>query len=100
VTREEVKRWLKALRIAKTIFEDQGYPTHYFDEIERFIKRKIIYNPRIRNEYIPILSKISASKRIPMIQLVNQIIKDYLNEEERVYERKGKRGSEEHPSEV
>jgi hypothetical protein len=99
VTREEVKRWLKALRIAKTIFEDQGYFTR-LDEVERLIRREILYTQKIKKEYVPMVLKISASKRIPMIQLVNQIIKDYLNEEERVYERKGKRGSSEHSPEV
>ena len=97
---EEGRRWLKALKIAKIIFEDQGYPTHYLDEVERFIKRKIMYNPRVKKEYLPILSKISASKGIPMTQLVNQIIKDYLNEEERTYERKSETSSSEHSTEV
>jgi hypothetical protein len=81
VIRGEARRWLKALRIAKIIFEDQGYHTHYLDEVERIIKRKIMYSPKVKEEYLPTLFKISASKRIPMARLVNQIIKDYLNEE-------------------
>lgn len=81
VIRKEGKRWLKALKIAKFIFEDQGYHTHYLDEIERIIRKKIMQSPKIKEEYFPIVFKISASKRIPMTQLVNQIIKDYLNEE-------------------
>ena len=97
---EEGKRWLKALKIVKIIFEDQGYSIHYLEEVERFIKRKMMYRPRIRKEYIPILSKISASKGIPMTQLVNQIIRDYLNEEGMMYERQGKSSSSEHSTEV
>ena len=97
---EEEKRWLKALKIAKIIFEDQGYPTHYLDEVERFVKRKLMYNPRVKREYLPILSKISASKGIPMTQLVNQIIRDYLNEEGMIDERKGETSSGEHSEEV
>ena len=91
--RKEVKRWLKALRIAKIIFEDQGYHTLYLDEVERFIRRKLMYNPKVKEEYLPTLFKISASKRIPMTQLVNQIIKDYLDKNGLTYERKSKTGS-------
>jgi hypothetical protein len=97
---EEGRRWLKALKIVKIIFEDQGYPTHYLDEIERLIKRKIVCSPRVKEEYLPLLFKISASKGIPMTQLVNQIIKDYVNEEERAHERKGDPSSSEHSTEV
>ncbi len=32
------KRWLRALAIAKILFEDQGYHVLYPDEIEEFIK--------------------------------------------------------------
>jgi ribose 5-phosphate isomerase RpiB len=37
-----------------------------------------MYSPKIKEEFIPILFKISVSTRIPMTKLVNQIIKDYL----------------------
>jgi hypothetical protein len=37
-----------------------------------------MYSPKIKEEFIPILFRISLSKRIPMTKLVNQIIKDYL----------------------
>lgn len=98
--RKEVKRWLKALRIAKIIFEDQGYHTLYLDEVERFIKRKLMYSPKVKEEYIPILFKISTSKRIPMIQLVNQIIKDYLDEKGTMNERESEAGFAEHSRKV
>ncbi len=32
------KRWLRALAIAKCLFEDEGYHTIYLEEIETFIK--------------------------------------------------------------
>ncbi|MBA7540415.1 hypothetical protein ES705_32712 [subsurface metagenome] len=32
------RRWLRALEIAKILFEDQGYFTDYLCEIETFIK--------------------------------------------------------------
>ena len=100
VIKKEAKRWINALKIARIIFEDQGYHTLYLDEVERFIKRKIIYSPRIRKEYIPIISKISASKRIPMTRLVNEIIKSYFDEKEEVYERENKAGFAEHHRKV
>jgi hypothetical protein len=53
-----------------------------------------------KEEYIPILFKISASKGILMTQLVNQIIKDYLNEEGMMNERKSETGSGEHSRKV
>ena len=100
MVRREVKRWLKALEIAKIIFEDQGYHTCYLEDLEKFIRKKLMYSPKIKEEYIPILFKISASKRIPMTQLVNKIIKDYLNEEGTMNERKGETSSSEHSAEL
>jgi hypothetical protein len=77
---KEAKRWLRALKIAKIIFEDEGHHTFYLEGIEKFIRKKIIYSPRIREEHMPISSKISASKCIPMTRLVNEIIKNFLDE--------------------
>ncbi len=37
-----------------------------------------MYSPKIKEEFIPILYRVSMSKRIPMTKLVNQIIRDYL----------------------
>jgi hypothetical protein len=80
VSKGQAKRWLKALKIAKIIFEDEGYHTAYLERIEKFIRRRIMYSPKIREEHMPILFGISASKRIPMMKLVNEIIKAYLDE--------------------
>jgi len=107
VIRKEVKRWLKALKIAKIIFEDEGYHTRYLEATERFIRGRLMYRPKIKEEYMPILSKISESKTIPMTKLVNQIIEDYLDEkfplrnmEVMHGERKSEAGPGEHCSEV
>jgi hypothetical protein len=37
---KETKRWLRALGIAKILFEDQGYHCLYLENIENFIRRK------------------------------------------------------------
>ena len=34
----KVKRWLRALAIAKVLFEEEGYHTAYLEEIEEFIR--------------------------------------------------------------
>jgi len=36
--RLQKSRWLRALGIAKILFEDEGYHTQYLREIEQFIK--------------------------------------------------------------
>jgi len=36
--KDVTRRWLKALEIAKILFEDQGYHTRYLDEIEDHIR--------------------------------------------------------------
>ena len=35
----QAARWLRALAIAKILFEDQGYHTRYLEEIEQCIQR-------------------------------------------------------------
>ena len=37
----EIKRWLRALEIAKILFEDQGYHTKFLEEIEGFLKEEL-----------------------------------------------------------
>lgn len=32
-------RWLRALGIAKILFEEEGYHTHYLEELEQFLQR-------------------------------------------------------------
>ena len=102
VIREEARRWLRALEIAKILFEDQGRHTAYIEAMEKFIRRRIMYSPKVKEEFIPILYKISASKRIPMTKLVNQIIRDFLDGNpppkptEVKHERESENGSTEH----
>jgi len=75
---KETKRWLRALGIAKILFEDQGYHTLYLEEIKDFIRREAMYSPKISEDLVPIIFRVALSKNIPMTRLVNQIIKNYL----------------------
>ena len=79
---KEMKRWLRALEIAKILFEDQGCHTRYLEEIENVIRREDMYSPRINEELIPALFKIARLRKIPMTKLVNQIITNYLSNHE------------------
>ena len=38
----QLKHWLRALAIAKILFEDQAYHTDYLDEIEQFVRDREI----------------------------------------------------------
>lgn len=76
---KEMKRWLRALEIAKILFADQGYHTVYLEEIENLIRREAMYSPKINQELIPALFKIARLRKISMTKLVNQIIKNYLS---------------------
>ena len=49
---KETKRWLRALEIAKILFEDQGYHCQYLEGLEKFIWRKAMYSPKIREDLI------------------------------------------------
>ena len=42
----------------------------------------IMYSPKIKEEYIPILFRLSNVQKIPMTKLVNRIINDYLKSSE------------------
>ena len=104
--KKEAKRWLKALKIGKIILEDQGYQTAHIEAIGDFIRRKIMYSPKIKEEFIPVLFRIAAWRRIPMTKLVNQIIREYLEGSptpritEVIHERENKAGSSKHSREV
>jgi hypothetical protein len=80
---KEVTRWFKALEIAKVLFEEEGYHGLYLKQIDQFIRRKTMYSPRIYQELIPSLYLLAKSKRIPMTQLVNRILKGYLDRVEK-----------------
>ena len=75
---KETKGWLRALGIAKILFEDQGYHTLYLEGIENFIRREAMYSPKISEELVPVIFRVALSKKMPMTKLVNRIIKDYL----------------------
>ena len=36
--RLQLNRWVRALGIAKILFEEQGYHTEYLEQIERYLK--------------------------------------------------------------
>jgi hypothetical protein len=104
--KREAKRWLRALKIARIILEDEGCHPRILEEMEHMIRRSLMYSPKIKEEFLPMLFKISASKGVPMTKLVNQIIRDYLEENypstgvTAYDERKSKTGSGEYPSKV
>lgn len=37
-----------------------------------------MYSPKISEEYVPFLYRLASVKKVPMTQLVNQIVKDFL----------------------
>ena len=77
---KQLSRWLKALEIAKTFFEEEWYHTRYLEEIENFIKKRRLkmYSPKIKEDYIPKLFRQAKICKIPMTRLVNQIISEHL----------------------
>jgi len=74
----ETNRWLKALEIAKVIFDDEGYHILYLEQLEDFIRRNRMYSPKVKNELIPALYITAKKRKIPMTKLVNGIIEQYL----------------------
>jgi hypothetical protein len=79
---KEVKAWMRALELAKILFEDQGYHWLYLNQIEIFIERKTMYSPKIEEELVPGLYRLALARKIPMTKLVNRIIKAYLDQAE------------------
>lgn len=76
---KETKRWLRALGIAKILFEDQGYHSLYLEGIENFIWRKSMYSPKIREDLIPKIYQVAKARKVKMTTLVNQILEKVLN---------------------
>lgn len=76
---KEINRWLRALGIAKILFEDQGYHCLYLDDIEKLVRRKFMYSPKISEDLIPKIFKVAKAERIPMTTLVNRILEEALN---------------------
>lgn len=37
-----------------------------------------MYSPKISEEYVPFLYRLASVKKVPMTQLINQIVKDFL----------------------
>ena len=76
----EVRRWLRAMKIAKIICQDSGHDTACLEMIAKFVRTRILYRQKISPMYTSILARISGSKNIPMTRLVNQIILAHLKE--------------------
>jgi hypothetical protein len=76
---KETKRRLRALGIAKILFEDQGYHCLYLEEIENFIWRKSMYSPKIREDLIPKIYKMAKARKVKMTTFVNQVLEKVLN---------------------
>jgi len=74
----ETNRWLKALEIAKVIFDDEGYHILYLEQLENFIRSKRMYSPKVREILVPKLYLLSKEKKMTMVGLVNKIIEEYL----------------------
>ena len=77
---KETKRWLRAIEIARVLFEVEGYHALYLNQIDEFIRRKTMYCPKIKEEFIPILYRMAKEQRKPMTKLVNQIIERAIKE--------------------
>jgi len=79
---KETRRWLRALEIAKILFEDQGYHSLYLESIENFIWRKAMYSPKIREDLIPKIYRAAKAQKIRMTTLVNRVLEKALAEED------------------
>lgn len=79
---KETKRWLRALEIAKILFEDQGYHSLYLEGVENFIWRKAMYSPKIREDLIPKIYHLAKAKKIKMTTLVNRILEKAIQRED------------------
>jgi hypothetical protein len=69
-----IQRWVRALAIAKILFEDQGYHTVYLEEIERYLKEVCVYQPKIEDEHIRQLYQWAKRLEMPMTHLVNTLL--------------------------
>jgi hypothetical protein len=76
---KDKRGWLRALEIAKILFEDQGYHCLFLEGIEKSLRRKFMYSPRIREDLIPRIYQVAKSKRVKMTALVNEILEEALN---------------------
>ncbi len=76
---KETKRWLRALDLAKILFEDEGYHIAYLEGIENFVRRKTMYSPKIKEDLIPRIFHAAREKKIHMTTLVNRILEHALN---------------------
>jgi hypothetical protein len=69
-----IQRWVRALAIAKILFEDQGYHTVYLEDIEHYLKEVCVYQPKIEDEHIQQLYQWAKRLQMPMTRLVNVLL--------------------------
>jgi hypothetical protein len=74
-----LNRWLRALEIAKIMFEDEGYHTEYLQGIELFIRRRKMYSPKIKEDLIAKLYQLARAQKKPMTRLVDSILREVVN---------------------
>ena len=72
------QRWLRALAIAKILFEDQGYHTAYLEEIECCLMEGCVYQPKMKDEHIRKLYQWAKRLEMPMTHLLNTLIEHSL----------------------
>lgn len=47
------KRWFRALEIAESLFEEEGYHTEYLKDIEKVLKGENgMYSPKIKEDLV------------------------------------------------
>ena len=64
--RKQLKRWLKALEIAKILFEEEWYHTRYLEEIEQFIKKRRRHvQPKDKRGLYPKIVSVEKAKANP-----------------------------------
>jgi hypothetical protein len=77
---KEIRAWLKALGIAKILFEYEGYHCLYLEAMEDFIRRKAMYSPKISEDLIPRIFRVARTLGMPMTGLVNRILEKAFDE--------------------
>lgn len=76
---KQTKRWLRAIGIAKVLFEEEGYHCIYLKEIEEFIKEVVSLNQR--RLYQLVKSLIFRRKMSGTVEILEDEIRIFLFKE-------------------
>ena len=60
---KEIRRWFRAIAIAKVLFEVEGYHCLYLEEIEEFIKEVKGVQPKNKRRVNPLSLQIGKASR-------------------------------------